>query len=214
MREKSKKHMLNIIIIFLIAQPLLDLVTSLMVRFTDVHITIGIVIRALFLVALVIYYVFAFKSKHKKKVLVYLGVVFIYVICFLAIVIFQKGSGSLFAEVKSLFKTFYFPIILICLFDILYTNREHINTKYITITALIYFVLILLPYITGTGFLSYRAYKPGIAGWFYAANEVGTILGLLFLAILSPLLAELKKKQNYKNYCDNDYHLSLHILVV
>ena len=45
MRSNNNKKIANIFYIFLLIQPILDLLTSLMVRFTTLPLTIGMIIR-------------------------------------------------------------------------------------------------------------------------------------------------------------------------
>lgn len=169
---------------FLLMHPILDVVTSLMTRFMDFPVTLGIVVRTLFLALTLVYYIVAHKSEHKKKVYIYLGVLLTYIVVFLIMTVLLKPVGMLFSEVKSLIKTFYFPILLVLILDIYYAGEVKISKKQLLIVASVYFLLIFLPYITSTGFQSYSYEKPGISGWFYAANETGSILGLLFTLIV------------------------------
>ena len=60
---KSNKKV-NIFYICLMIQPILDLLTSLMVRFTDLPFTIGMIIRGLFLASMIVYLLFINKSIH------------------------------------------------------------------------------------------------------------------------------------------------------
>ena len=44
-----------------------------------------------------------------------------------------------------------------------------------------YAILIIIPFITNTGFKSYAKNKGiGVVGWFFSANEIGVILGMIF----------------------------------
>lgn len=198
MREKTNDTIFKFILIFILVQPLLDLATSLSVRFINFPITLGIIVRALFLISVVLYYIFVFKSKNKKIISIYLLVVMLYLLAFFVVMIMTKPTGLMFTEVKSVFKIFYFPILLACLFDIFISNKKLIHNKYLILVAFVYLALILVPYLTGTAFPSYRASKPGYSGWFYAANETGTIIGTLFALVLFPLLAEIKKSNMVK----------------
>ena len=58
----------NLIVGFILIQPILDLVTSLAVRNMELPITLGLVIRSLFMVYLCIY-VLATKSNNNKLII-------------------------------------------------------------------------------------------------------------------------------------------------
>ena len=182
MRSDSNNKKINIFYVFLLIQPILDLVTSLMVRFTNLSLTIGMVVRGLFLFIMVIYLLFVNKSVHRKKSIIYLGILCIFSILYL---ITKDGIftlGFLKTEVIYLFKYMYFPIIALCLinaFDELQIKKEKIF-KVCIIEAIIYSILIILPEITNTAFSSYIDNNEGTVGWFYAANEIGAIMVALF----------------------------------
>lgn len=167
----------SIIYIFLILQPIIDLLTSSMVRFTDSSITIGMITRSLFLIFVFLDFLFFTKSKYKKKSLIYFIIMFIFVVLYFITKpdIFQKGY--LITEFTYLFKYLYFPIITICLiniFDKLKIRKEKIFKIY-SLNLIIYALLIIVPEITGTAFPSYQSGNQGTVGWFYAANEIGAI---------------------------------------
>ena len=178
---KSNKKV-NIFYIFLMIQPILDLLTSLMVRFTDLPFTIGMIIRGLFLASMIVYLLFINKSIHKKKSIIYLGILFLFCILY-----FITKSGIfdisyLKTEIIYMFKYLYFPIVAICLiniFDEIGLEKEKIF-KVCIFEAVLYSALIILPEVTGTAFSSYIGDNKGTVGWFYAANEIGAIMVALF----------------------------------
>ena len=182
MRSNNSNNKANLFYIFLLLQPILDLLTSLMVRFVNLPLTIGMIARGLFLFVMVIYLIFLNKSVHKKKSIIYLGI-----LCIFSIIYFITKNeifnfSFLKVEVTYLFKYMYFPIISLCLiniFDELQLKKEKIFKIYI-IEAIIYSILIILPEITNTAFSSYIGSNKGTVGWFYAANEIGAIMVALF----------------------------------
>lgn len=182
MRSDSNNKKINIFYVFLLIQPILDLLTSLMVRFTNLPLTIGMVVRGLFLFIMVIYLLFVNKSVHRKKSIIYLGILCIFSILYL---ITKDGIftlGFLKTEIIYLFKYMYFPITALCLinaFDELQIKKEKIF-KVCIIEAILYSILIILPEITNTAFSSYIDNNEGTVGWFYAANEIGAIMVALF----------------------------------
>ena len=178
----SRYYFCNIFYIFLLIQPILDLLTSLMVRFTTLPLTIGMIIRGLFLFGMIIYLVFINKSVHKKKSLIYLAILCIFSILYIITKNGILSLGFLKTEVIYLFKYMYFPITALCLinvFDEVKLEKEKIF-KICIIEALLYSILIIMPEITNTAFSSYLDDNKGTVGWFYAANEIGAIMVALF----------------------------------
>lgn len=182
MSSKCKNKKTNIFYIFLLIQPILDLLTSLMTRFIDFPMTIGMAIRGLFLVMMVIYLLFMSKSTHKKKSIIYFGI-----LCIFSVMYFITKSdifkvNFLKTEIIYLFKYMYFPITALCLinvFDELKLEKEKIF-KVCVFEAVLYSALIILPEVTNTAFSSYIGNNKGTVGWFYAANEIGAIMVALF----------------------------------
>ena len=140
MRSNNNKKIANIFYIFLLIQPILDLLTSLMVRFTTLPLTIGMIIRGLFLFGMIIYLVFINKSVHKKKSLIYLAILCIFSILYIITKNGILSLGFLKTEVIYLFKYMYFPITALCLinvFDEVKLEKEKIF-KICIIEALLY----------------------------------------------------------------------------
>lgn len=182
------------IVIFFLSLPLIDLLTSLSARFIDFPITIGIVVRGLSLGISVIYVLFCSQNKYKKHALLYI----IGVAVFAGVYLLTKPDIwtvlSLITEVTSAFKYMYFPIMMICLYIIFHDFEIEVATikRILLINCFVYTALLLIPYLTHTNFSSYDWNFTGNTGWFYAANEIGSILTVLSIAIFD--LMDNKKK--------------------
>ena len=130
MRSNSNKKIANIFYIFLLIQPILDLLTSLMTRFVGLSITIGMIVRGLFLFGMIVYLLFINKSVHKKKSIIYLGILCIFSVIYLITKNGIFNLGFLKTEITYLFKYMYFPIVALCLinaFDELQLKKEKIS---------------------------------------------------------------------------------------
>ncbi len=193
--SKNSSIYKRIIIYFLLMQPLLDLLTSLSVRFTSLEIlSLGLVFRTLFMVGIGLY-VFFQKGKEYNAAKIYYLVVGAYLIAFL-LRIYMIGESELITfEVKSLIKAFYYPIVLIGLW--LINKKENLiesNNLFKWIFAQ-YLIIIFFATISGTSFKSYK-HGFGSVGWFYAANEKSAIIAILLSSIFLPLIM---KKWNIIN---------------
>ncbi len=183
-------NIINILIVFLLSQPLLDVTTSICINYFDLNFTIGMVARFLFM-ALATYYVF-FVSDNKlnKKSKIYLTVVVAYILIFIAYFALQNTHLMIY-EFKNILKVFYLIFILV----FLYTIKDKLNKlefKYLNITFLIYLGFIFIPNLFG-GFNSYDEIKIGKKGLFNSANEVGAIISLLYPIFLYSMLKAKKK---------------------
>ena len=173
MKNFIKKNINIIIAIFILIQPFLDLLTGIFIHSFNINLTIGIIIRVLFLAFIGITVLFIFK---KKKILIPYLIIGIYSILYLIGIIIYK-DGHLFQEIQGLVKTFYFPLLFISLYSI---NDEIRISKLTLFTSLfIYLILIFVPTILGIGYKTYEITKAGTLGFFNAANEISGIISIL-----------------------------------
>lgn len=168
--------------LFIIFQPILDLLTSFMSRNMDLPLTIGIVARSLFMVYMFIYALFIYRPekkiyKYSKGLLIGIG---IYIIIFLGYTLLSKDT-SIITEIKGVIKLFYFPIVLTGVFILNEKDRLEISNKFLMYILLGYTGVIFIATVTGTYFRSYNEYLYGLGsvGWFFAANEIGSIIAIL-----------------------------------
>ncbi len=162
--------------------PIINLITSLMTRFLDFPLTLGLMVRIAFLLYFIFYIFFISKSKYKKKSIIYLIICIIYGIIHCLVASDITNIRSLYVTFNHMFKFFYFPILIVGM--ILYYSEHKFDSqkwnKILLINLITYLILLLIPIITQSYFYSYRVELEGFNGWFYAANEVGTICLILF----------------------------------
>lgn len=172
---------LYLILAFLIAQPFIDLITSWMTRSQIGSISIGVVVRTAFMA-----YVFLYPFRHygkssseRKWLMRYdiLIVVFSCIIIFLNV--FTKGFAVAFSELKAIVKVIFFPIVGLGLLYIGRNSELKISARLLSFISFLYTVLMMIATMTKTSYYSYYWQKIGSVGWFYAANELGTIISLL-----------------------------------
>lgn len=179
----QKNKLLNLLYIYILFQPFIDLATSLVTRFTDSYITLGLIIRGIFLVVVTIYLLFYNKSKYRKINIIYLALVAVYILCYFIAKDSVFNFNFFLTEIKYIFKHIYIPILFIGLLNVFEANKfefEKMNNIFIKV-VIIYSVLIIIPIITFTAFSSYQVGGDnGYIGWFYSANEIGSILTILF----------------------------------
>ena len=186
--EKFIKKNINIIIsIFILIGPIIDLLTGVSIHTLKINLTIGIIVRVLFLISIILITIFIFK---KKKIIIPYLIIGLYSILYvLGILLYKDGVGLLF-EIQNLVKVFYFPIIFIALFSI--KEEVDIDNKILVKTLYLYLILILIPTTLGIGYKTYEITKAGTLGFFNSANEISGII-----SILTPILfITLKDKMN------------------
>jgi hypothetical protein len=185
-----EKNIKKILSIFFIAQPLLDVSAALMLNLLRIDLTLSSIIRFLFFIFCIYYLLFINKNKKNH---IYVFSIILYFIFFSSIILLNKDFSALLYELKNTFNVFYFPIILLALFNIFKQYKINCSIKNIIYIYSIYVLLILIPNLTHTSFMSYSDSKVGSAGWFLSANSVGNILSILFPFALYYIITTKKK---------------------
>lgn len=164
-----------------ISFPFVNVLTGLNANFEFSPISAGMIFRALVLLIFA-FYIMTCHSKYKKISLIYMGAVVVYAGIYLVLKIPNLDFRSLFDECKTMMKNFYFGIFLLGLMNYFdenpYDRKKWSKIFLLNLGAVLFFLIV--PAVTGLGFPSYRLHYRGNIGWFYAGNEVGPILLLLF----------------------------------
>lgn len=189
----------KLLYIFILLQPFIDLFTALMTRFEIGVISLGVVIRGLFILGMLIYLFFFSKSRYRNKSIKYLlllGTFYIFYLITKSEVL--TNFGFLFNEITYIFKYSYFILLFITFIN--YIDEFKVDRKDViklfTFNLISYSLLIIIPFLTGTGFNSYNNNEGyGITGWFYSANEISAIFTFLYPF----LFMYLSSKFNFKN---------------
>lgn len=184
----------KILVIFLLLQPVIDLISGITSQVSFGVLSFGIAIRGIFLVFL-FYYAWQKKMLTSDKAAsISLVLIGMYIIVNSFLNLMDHGTSIMFLEIKDMVRYFYFPLLLI-LFNLLHKYKKlEIPSKVFTINIFIYTVVILLGFFTNTGIASYSELKFGTSGWFYSANEIGAIIGILFPIVFIYLIENFKRR--------------------
>ena len=183
-----EKNITKFLSIFIILQPILDSLTAICVNYLKINITFGAIVRLLFLLFLIYYFIFLDRSSSKKNTMFFLMTLFAYLVIFSILIIIVKDYNALFYELKNTINTFYLLIVFIIFLDMIEQYNIKIKIKTFVLTYIIYLLLIIIPNMFQLGFLSYYHSKVGNVGWFLSANGVGNILCILLPFIIYYLL--------------------------
>lgn len=177
MKKRTKMQL------FIMLLPFIDVITSLMTRNIDFPVTLGIVIKTIFLLYLT-YYIITTKSKYQKLSIINLAFIGFYIISYFIFKPDIINPKYLLTEFQFMFKLIYGPITflgLLCFYDENnFSQKEMLNIfKY---TLIIYVLLLIIPILTKTAYTTYPKDLKGYIGWFYAGNEIANIMILLYPA--------------------------------
>ncbi|MBD3108529.1 O-antigen ligase family protein [Bacillus sp. AGMB 02131] len=187
----------KLFLLFIIIQPILDLITGLTLKLTDSQFSLSLIIRTLFLMIFGLYLIFFKNYPYHKKQLLYFLILAIYLCINLCINYFMKPQFYLASEIKFILKAIYFVVTLsiyAVVFKTTHLNWKEKSLQYIYFAMTIYSSIILIAGITGTSFPSYEWEKVGHVGWFYSGNEIGAVLSIGFPVVL---LTAIKKSRLY-----------------
>ena len=169
----------NIVKIFLISNPFLDIFTAFGIHMFDFPITIGIIFRFIFCLVSFFYLFFLYRGKQATKIRILLIILISYLLSFAILVLVLKSPESFWYEMQGTFRSFYFLIILLLFWALVQDDKKIIPKNYLYIIYLIYLGGVFIPSLLGIGFDSYEVTKSGSIGFFNSANEIGAILSIL-----------------------------------
>lgn len=189
-QSSKKESFAKFLMIFVMIQPLLDLLTSFSILSLKLSMTPGIILRFLIMLVSAFYILFSAKEKKNRKYLYYLIGLAVFFLVHLSVNISIKEPFNLMEELKSIAKIIYptemmFAFIL-AFKDLRKTNKiQHYFPININIAVWIINIVMVVATLTSTGIRSYNGlYKDGHSGWFFAANELGTLLAIAFPIVL------------------------------
>lgn len=190
---KIQKIHYYILMIFLCLSPVIDVFNSLLQR-NGITLSVGILYKGLMLIYLGYFIIFKVKkNKYKNMFFIYLFLLLIWILLFVVNRYNLLTVRDIFNELVIIFKNFYIIILSVLLYFFFKSNNIDVGKikKIFYLTFFIYLILLLVPFITNTGFESYKeGINGGVVGWFYAANEVGAILLLLFFYNYKELISK------------------------
>lgn len=185
----------KLLIGFILMQPFIDILTSLGMRYLESSITVGVVVRSLFLVVIMLDLFITKDLRERKTVLAYVFVLAVYCVMFLGLTLITPNTGSLFTNIKQLFKVVYFPLTLVYFYQMYKENKITISKELLTNVLFIYMLILFTGYVTGTGFSAYSNRDSGNKGWFFAGNDLTAIISLLIPIAFHTVVSQFSKEK-------------------
>ncbi|MEB9681566.1 hypothetical protein BK742_01955 [Bacillus thuringiensis serovar pingluonsis] len=183
--KQTANYFPHFLLLFIVFQPILDLLTSFSIYVLHMSATVGIVVRFAFMLLALGYLLLHHKQQGAKKYILYLCLFGIVLAIGLVNNLMIKSPVSFGEEVKFIMKSVY-PIVL--LFGYIIALKElksnefafHKIITYFLYATLILSVSIIAAMATGTDFPSYPNSKIGSRGWFFAGNDLSSIFAIMF----------------------------------
>ena len=190
---------------FIALQPILDILTTVSIIQLNTNATAGVLIRFLYMALCLLYLLLQSKqSSFARKAILYFAIWLIYLIVNVSINFTAKPTFNFFEEIKFFAKITYFNVILVHFIYLFKTLAQEFKPsrlfmRNIMISGIIIGLVMFISIMTGTTLNSYKntiTVKIGYSGWFYAGNEIGATISIIF-----PLIVyyAIMKTQNVKN---------------
>ena len=179
----------KIITTFLLILPIMDIITSLLIRFCNIPLSLGAIVKTIFLCYAIIVAFNQTNISKNKYHLLYFILIILYSFFYLGTRLNGISMSQIIVELTYLLKIIYMPILLICFYNYFKTfgiDKTKI-TRILIINLLLYSLFLLVPLITNSGYTTYDGDYSGTIGWFYSANELSIIMVLLFPFIYSKI---------------------------
>lgn len=179
---------------YFIIQPIIDIITGLMKFYFDIPLSLAMIVRFMFIIYCGIYLL----ASKKKFVYILMFIWGLYSVINLTGNYFLKPDFNIIHQGYNLFRMFYFQVVL--LFFYLYMRKhKSMDRKVFTIMGFIVGASLIVSLLTNTSFCSYDEFEnclpKGYLGYFFSANEYGSIL----IALLGYQIIEFTKKRKLIN---------------
>ena len=205
MKNKSKIKVIDILIMYIIANPILDILSFIFRNQLQTTYSLTTILRPIIPI-LIFIYIFLKRTTKKEKKYILVGCIIYAIYAVIHILIYKniiRGSsfGGVTKELQYLVK-YSFMILTLYIFIRVIDNKEKVNKvqKAVAISSLIVIVSIYIAIITGTSSTTYIE-GIGYKGWFESGNSVGAII-LINMCISLPIIKirkNLEKKDKIWN---------------
>lgn len=170
----------KMLLVFILINPIIDVITSIGKREFEISISLGIIVKGLFLMFMVLNLLLhKSATKFNKAAKIMIIVITIYSVIHVLLAYINFGLGNTVTVVTTLIKTFYLPVIILSLQEFIQREELPVIARYLFYVAIFIATIIAVAILTGTDYGAYKYNKLGTVGWFFAANEVSALLGIL-----------------------------------
>lgn len=183
--NQTNNYFPHFLLLFIVLQPILDLLTSFSIYILHMSATVGIVVRFAFMALALGYLLLNWKQPGNKKYVIYVCLLGITIAAGFINNVLVKSPFYMGEEVKFIAKNIY-PICLLFGYILAFKTLKdlqyayHKLMTYFLYATLIFSIVMFVSIVSGTDFQSYPHSKLGSRGWFFAGNELSAILAITF----------------------------------
>ena len=200
MKNRQSEITLKILLIYIILQPIFDILSFLSIR-EIIPFNISTYIKPLFVFGLATYSLFFLNKKRKTWYLYIVGYILFMIGHFLILNRLLIPIGTILHEYRFLINIAYMIALFISFYSLYnnYSNKEELLRKLkktVIITFCLYGLLLLISVLSGTSALTYEyadKNKKGFKGWFDSGQIFGHALSISFPVLLYTILKPTRK---------------------
>ena len=200
MKKKIHNKLLNVILIFVLLQPIFDILSRLAIK--EIIPNISTYIKPLFIFGISAYLLWFYHPKRNKWLVYILGFGLFTLIHLFILFMLLTDFSTILHEFRFIINIAYMVALFISLYTLYYytSDKEEMLRKIkntIFYTFLLYFSLYLVAVLTGTSGMTYEysdKYKLGYKGWYDSGQILGHAFSILFPIILYGILKPKNKK--------------------
>lgn len=173
----TRNKLVPIFLVFLLLQPVLDVLTNLLMNTFGINMSLGIIVRTLVMLGFMLFVFKEVLSNKDRFWMFHVGAIaFIASMQFIATLLFKEGA-SLGSEITFIVKTLYPVVLMVALFYLI-RSKEDIRrfSNVIMINGIVISAFILVPTWLNFSFDSYDHGLKGSLGFYSSGNEVSAIL--------------------------------------
>lgn len=163
-----------VLVAYIVFQPLLDILTYIVVRL-EFPVTPGTIVRPVFMLAAFFYVTFSESYPHRRAIRAYLWLVTGYLAFYWGWSLYSHGFVVSVQNMAASLQLFYFLYAFLFLYVFELQTPGVLSEWVLAGNAAGYTMVILIAYLTGTSYITYNA-GYGYCGWFYSANDVSAAL--------------------------------------
>lgn len=182
----KSQNFLIIMIAFIVLQPIIDVLTTASILWTNSSLSVGILLRTLYFLTMAVFIlVLALKVKQARWYLAYLIGLAAMLVINIVVNMQVKSPYYLVQELTFFNKAIYFHVMLfgfLLIFKLMKENGKDVKTQIIRMlltSSIIISAVFIISQLTQTSMSNYARSKEGWTGWFYAGNEIGAIMSIL-----------------------------------
>lgn len=173
----TRNKLVPVFLVFLLLQPVLDVLTNLLMNTFGINLSLGIIVRTLVMLVFMLFVLKeVFTNKDHSLMFHIAAITFLAAMQLIVTLLFKEGA-SLGSEITFLVKSVYPVVLIFALFYLMRSKEElHRLSNVVMINGIVISTFILVPTWLNFSFDSYDHGLKGSLGFYSSGNEISAVL--------------------------------------